>query len=472
MFQRSLLKDEDVEPLGDAVVTVLEKVGALYQNDEILAALQAAGAKVDGADQTARFPKAMTLEFLKGLRAEAPGDQESDDGHRAFRAPSPGCFFHQLSPYVYDSEKKERRLGNREDYIQLLKMCDVLHPERGVGHCLLLSDVPAFYEPLEVTLLQLEYVHKPTGAYVQDNGQIPYLDEMAEISGIEGLTWLSNVGFSSPLRLGKDVADRFAYTVKHKSRGSLYIMTVSGAGLPVTTAGCTVVGTAEFMANWMAARALSPDAELGGGSWIATLDMRATSEQSYSAPDAMMRNLALREFMRRWTGMRIGVGNGEYTPAKTPGLVAAMEKAYSAMTTAAFTGSHGGVGSGHLDGGLVISPVQLLIDREMAESLKHLEGPIDVSADTIGLDSILEVGHASAGNYMGTEHTARHFRSELWLPELVERAGWCGADTEEAVLRTAEQKVRDLVSDYKRPDVDPDMMAKLRGVVDRAKKEA
>ncbi len=472
MFERSLLKVEDVEPLGKAVLTVLEKVGALYQNEEILNALRTTGARVDHASQVARFPKEMTAEFLQGLRSESSSGDDTEDGDRAFRAPSPGWFFHQLSPYVYDVERGERKLGNTEEYIRLLKICDVLHPEHGVGHCLLLSDVPSFYEPLEVTLLQFEYVHKPTGAYVQEIGQIPYLDEMAGISGLEGLTWLSNVGFSSPLRLGKDVADRFAYSVKRQGRGSFYIMTVSGAGLPVTAAGCTVVGAAEFLANWMAARALVPDVRLGAGSWIATLDMRASSEQSYSAPDAMMRNLTLREFMRRWTGVRIGVGNGEYTPAKTPGLMAAMEKAYAAMTVAAFTGSHGGVGAGHLDGGLVLSPEQLLIDREMADSLKHLEGPIVVDSDTIGLDSILEVGHAVQGNYLGTMHTAEHFRRDLWLPELMGRDGWEGARTEEAVVARAQAKVNDLLAAYKKPDVDPDLMAKLRAVVDRAKKEA
>ena len=47
MFQRSLLTDRDVEQLADAVLTVLDKVGALYQNEEILRALEKEGARVD-----------------------------------------------------------------------------------------------------------------------------------------------------------------------------------------------------------------------------------------------------------------------------------------------------------------------------------------------------------------------------------------------------------------------------------------
>ena len=468
MFEENLLRDEDVAPLGEAVLTVLDKMGALYQNREILETLRASGARVDVSGEVATFPREMVRAFVEGLRKEA--SEGPPDCPRRFAAPPPGWFFHQLSPYVYDSEKGERRQGNRKDYIELIKFCDVLHPENGVGHCLLLADVPAALEPLEVVCLQFEYAHRPRGAYVQDVRQVDYLMEMGEVAGIEDLAWLANVAFSSPLRLGKDIADLLLYKVKHGGPANLYIMTVSGAGLPVTAAGCVVVAAAEFLANWMVARAVNPDVRISGGSWIATMDMRSGAA-SYSAPDAMVRNFALREFLRCWTGVTIGAGGGEYCPAKTPGVYAALEKAYSAMTVAAFTGGHPGVGAGHLDGGLVISPVQLLLDREMAAALGHLEGPIDASEDAIGLADILAVGHASAGNHMGTEHTVRHFRSALWLPELMARPGWNGPETEEAALNRTQQKVKDLVASYEKPDVDEDTLIRLRQVVETAQKE-
>jgi len=469
VFDESLLREQDVGPLGKAVLTVLERVGAQYQNHEILSALSSAGAKVDTSGELATFPREMTLEFVGGLQTEAADGRKPGGSARAFVAPLPGWFFHQLSPYVYDSARGERRPGNRPDYVELIKLCDVLHPENGVGHCLLLADVPAPVEPLEAMLLQFEYAHRPRGAYVQDVRQVEYLAEMGEIAGIEDLAWLANVAFSSPLRLGRDVADILVHKVKHGGPANLYIMTVSGAGTPVTVAGCTVVAAAEFLANWMAARALNPDVEISGGAWIATMDM-GCMEASYSAPDAMVRNLALREFLRRWTGVTIGVGGGEYCPARVPGVHAALEKAYSAMTVAAFTGYHPGVGSGHLDGGLSVSAEQLLLDREMAAALRHLEGPIEVNADTIGLADILTVGHASAGNYMGADHTVRHFRSSLWHPELAERSGWTGRGSEARALERARRKVAELTALYHKPEVDEEKLSRLRRVVERARR--
>ena len=469
MFGRSVLKDGDVEQLAEAVLTILEKVGALYQNKEVLKALEGLGAQVDYSREVATFPRRMVDEFLVTIRKEASSAQTLDDGHRKFTAPGPGGLFHNLSQYYYDAEKMERRIGNTKDYIRMIKLGDMVHPKSGVGHCLLLSDVPAPIEPLMVTLLQYEYAHKARGAYVQDVRQIDYLIEMGDVCGIPDLAWLANIGFSSPLRLGKDIADRWVHAMKLGRPISLYVMTVCGAGTPVTAAGCVALASAELLANCMAGRALNPRGRIGCGVWIATMDMK-TGEASYLAFDAMIRNFAVREFLRRWAGIPVSTGGGEYTPAKTPGLFAALEKAYSAMTVAAFTGSHPGVGIGHLDGGLVISPEQLLLDREMAQALGHLN-PIEVSPETISLDAILDVGHAAKTNYMESENTLRHFRSALWLPQLLERVGWSGLDTEERVLKRAQQKVSELVAAYKKPDVDTEKLAKMRQIVAKARKK-
>ncbi|MEW6358210.1 MAG: trimethylamine methyltransferase family protein [Planctomycetota bacterium] len=470
MFERHLLTDEGMERIGEAVLTVLEKVGAKYQSDEILKALEAKGAKVDHSRQVATFPHRMTHDFLDGIRKEHVQGKGDDKGHHKFTAPGQPKLFHQLAQYFYDCEKRERRIGNREDYIHLLKFGDALHRADGVGHCLLLSDVPALVEPLEVTLMQFEHVHRPRGAYVQDVRQIEYLMEMEDISGVKDLTWLANCGFSSPLRLGKDIADRFVRKIKRDDTANLYIMTISGAGTPVTVAGTIVLAAAEFMANWMAGRAISPTARLSAGSWIATMDMHS-GEASYHTPDAIVRNFGIREFMRRWTGIATGAGGGSYCPAKVPGIHATLEKAYRAMAVSAFAGSHPGIGIGLLDGGLAISPVQFLLDCEMSKALEHLNSPIEVNEETIGLDAILDVGHAEKTNYMEAEHTVKHFRSATWLPELLDRNGWIGPESEERVLKRAQERVNDLVASYEKPDVDEDMLNKLRAVVERARKE-
>jgi len=231
-----------------------------------------------------------------------------------------------------------------------------------------------------------------------------------------------------------------------------------------------VVSSAEHLATWIAGRAINPDISLGGSMWAGSMDIK-TGHVSYSAFDAMYYAFASVEFLRRWCGVRVGVGGGEYCDAKLPGLYTALEKAYKAMTIAAFTGQHPPVGSGMLDEGKLISPVQLLLEREITEALHHFARRAEPNEENIGLPTIREVGLGFKGSYLETEHTLRHYRSCLWIPEFVERSGWNGFDEETRVLNKIQEKVDALLAEYSKPEGRDEQLAAMRAVADRAKRE-
>ena len=482
MFQRNLLTDSTVEQLAEAALTILEKVGVLCQNEEMLRALDAWGAQVDYAGETARFPRGLVEAFAGGLRKERGGGDDS--GHRTFVAPPLPGLGTQVAQFFYDDRTGERRGGSKDDLITLIKLGESLHGEQGVGHSLLLRDVPPLLEPLEAGLLLAEHAHKPGPPFAWDERQVDYLIEMGDILDIAGWFTMGAVCFSHPLRFDRDVANRFVRMVKMGIPAGLTGMQVAGATTPVTIAGFVAVSAAEFVATWIAGRALNPKVRLGGAMfasdtrieplggiiWAGTVDMRS-GEVSYSAPDAMLRAFAVSELLGRWCGHRIPIGGGEYASAKVPGLYAALEKAYKAMTIAAFTGQHPQVGEGMLDTGKTISPLQLLLDRELSVALESLGQPVEVTPETIALDTILEVGFGLETNYLLSEHTLRHYRDSLWLPQLMSRTGWNGFAEEEALLERARAKVESLIAAYRKPDTDPDKLARLRQVVERARKE-
>ncbi|MGQ9554101.1 MAG: trimethylamine methyltransferase family protein [Anaerolineae bacterium] len=465
----SALGQADVAPLAEAVLTVLDKVGMTCENADILAALRGAGARVDRDAGSITFPRRMVQGFVEQLRQES---QQGEGGDGRFRAPAIPGLLHQLAIYTYDWERREKRLGNVADFIELTKLADVLHPEHGAGHCLLLSDVAAPVEPLEVALLLFEYAHKPAGVVVADVRQIGYVREIEGIAGIVNpyWHWLTNVSFATPLRLAREAAALFVYLVRSGDYpAKVYNFGVSGASMPVTAAGSIVLAAAEILALWMAARALNPDIGIGGNTLVqvGSIDMRGRGV-SWWAFDGMMRSLAACQFLREWTGVAVSPGGGEYTPSSFPGTYVALEKAYRAMVIAAFTGYHPGIGHGHLEAGLTFSPVQLLLDRDMTAALRHLESPA-IDQESIGLQTILEVGHGEQGTYMEAEHTLRHFRAALWQPQFLSRSGWRGSQGEEKVLRKAQDRVNELLSQYRKPEYDPGKLQKMRDVVERAR---
>ena len=464
MSQYSLLKDSDIPPLADGVLAVLEDVGILCENEELLAKLDQAGARVDYTNQRAKFPSQMVSEFVEGFRQES----RPSAGALSFTAPPLPTLNTQVAQLYYDYSQQRRRPGNKQDFIHLIKLGDVLHPGEGVGHSLVLTEVPPILEPLEAAMLLAEYAHQPQPAFAWNVQQIDYLAEMGEILGIaDWFTW-GAICIAHPLRFDKVVADKFVQRVKAGVPTGLTAMPVAGATTPVTVEGFIVVASAELLAAWIAARALNPEVGLAGDMWAGTVDMK-TGTVSYSAFDAMYYAFACVEFVRRWCGISIPVGGGEYCDAKVPGLYTALEKAYKAMTIAAFTGQHPTIGQGMLEEGKTISPVQLLLERDLATGLQGIGGGLVPTPDMIGLSAIHQVDLGLHTSYLETEHTLNHFRHSLWLPEFIERAGWDGPDAEKQVLDRTQEKVDSLIAQYSKPEGRGEQLAAMRAVVEKAK---
>ena len=462
MFPYSLLQASDIDSLGDGVFSVLDRVGVLCQNQEILEAFQQAGARVDFERETAAFPRRMCQTLLDQLRDEASRITAKEA--ITFKPPNLPHLSTQIAQFLYDYKTQQRRSGNRLDFIDLIKFGSVLHPETPVGHSLLLTDVPPMLEPLEAALLLAEYAHRPAPTFAWNVRQIDYLIEMGEILGISDWFNWGAICFAHPLRFDRDVADKFVRRVRAGVPTGLTAMPVAGVTTPVPVAGFIAVAAAEIFATWLAARSLNPEVPLTGSIWGGAMDMK-TGAVSYCSFDAMRYAFVLAEFLRKWSGKILPVGGGEYCDAKQPGYYAALEKAYKAMTIAAFTGQHPDVGQGMLEEGKTLCPVQLLLEREFSSGVEIFGKPFKVSSETMCLDTILDVGFGLTKNHLDTDQTLYHFREHLWCPEQLDRSGWNGSDTDAVVLSRMQDQVQGCLSNYRKPAVDPDQLEKMRNVV-------
>jgi len=77
---------------------------------------------------------------------------------------------------------------------------------------------------------------------------------------------------------------------------------------------------------------------------------------------------------------------------------------------------------GSLNTNLCLSLEQAVIDYELYEWLNRFLLGVRVDEDTLGLDAIQRVG--PSGEFLSDEHTARHARTEWWVPSLLHRGAW------------------------------------------------
>ena len=472
MFQEATMTEPDFGQIRAAVLRTLEKVGMMFQSETLLAALAKAGATVDTAQERAWLPRAMVEEVIEAAKAQAPADRASPQNHMtAPGLPGIGC---QVAQFYLDWAAQERRAGSRADLIRMIKLGDVLAERSSVGHALLMTDVPAMIEPLEACALLCEYAHTPGYTYPHYAEQFDYLMEMGEIvDGDRTRFLIGGVFITSPLRLCERAAEFMARRLAMGMECNASTMACVGASVPVTMAGAIAVSAAEILGCWTAVRAMRPEATLSSGIAAGSLDMR-NGNATYCSPEAMRLNFGVAEFFRRLCGKRIGIaGASDYCDSKFPGVAAAMEKAFKAMTVAAFTGVQPPAGQGMLESGKTLCPEQLIIERELTQHLQALAQPLAVDPDTLAVDTVEEVGLGLNRSYIDCDHTFAHFRAALWHPALLDRGVWQGFEAQSAKERHIVDKAHEVVvakiEEYRRPEVDTDKLRAIRAVVDRAK---
>jgi trimethylamine--corrinoid protein Co-methyltransferase len=85
----------------------------------------------------------------------------------------------------------------------------------------------------------------------------------------------------------------------------------------------------------------------------------------------------------------------------------------------------------------------LMMQHELIGYVERVMQGIEFSDEAIGLEVIAEVG--PGGTFMDQEHTALHFRKELWFPKLLDRQfydAWMSGGAKTMAQRCREEKER------------------------------
>ncbi len=76
-------------------------------------------------------------------------------------------------------------------------------------------------------------------------------------------------------------------------------------------------------------------------------------------------------------------------------------------------------GGGILDSYNVISYDKFLMDEEMTKMCMYMKNGVEVTEETLAVDTIMEVEHG--GEFLTEEHTLDHMYDMLYIPELLKR---------------------------------------------------
>jgi trimethylamine---corrinoid protein Co-methyltransferase len=468
-----LFSDQDLDRLQRGVLRVLEETGLRVYSDEFLDALAATEARVDRASGVVKFPARMVEAFIEErCRQQWVAPRERGEPEPKEKIGLSGV----IAPFVFDYETKTRRYATRKDLLDITRWADVdCSADRIVGPAVTMSDVDARIEPIVSYALLLEHTRRPDKAYSLSADMNPFLVDMATAYYGKPVFPRGPDFMTSPLTFGQRLAEHTLGAIRFGLRYfSVGVMPISGSNAPMTTAGTVVVGTAECLGAGLIIRAMAPDTTFRFAMCNGLTDLRK-GFAVFNAPEALLTDLGICELInRRMGGFAEVAAASDYIDAALPGIQAAYERTYRAMAIAAFVGEPFTLGGqGTIEAGQIFSPEQLILERELSGGLWRLGQGIEVSDDTMALETIQSIGPGERGSYLDAEHTLAHYR-ETWFPKYLARGAYLGDVQEQnrdrQMLDAAHQHYLDAIARYTPPDVDRDKLKEIGKIVAMAQK--
>jgi len=469
----ALAKDE-IRHIHDASVAILRDTGIMVHHDDVLRRLGNAGAKIDKTNKIARIGEKLITESL-----ETAGKQYilyGRDGTKTARF-GYGDFVLMSSPGQYrwlDANSTKRRPAAIQDARDAIQLGDALDNLTIVGSMASPQEIPESYREVVLTAELVKGTTKPTRTWIYNRRTAKYIleiystiaggaDALADRPMIE--TFMEPI---SPLQLPKDGLDIVIEFVKAGQPVSIGPMAQSCATAPGTLAGTLAQENAEILAGIVVTQILRPGTCITYGGIPHIMDPR-TGICSFGSPEQSLMAVAMVQ-MAQLYGLPVYV-NVNLTDSKLPDAQAGIEKA-SSMLLAALAGAdtfgHAGIcGTDH-----AASLEWLRLDCEIADYVKRILRGFEINPGTLATGLINSVG--PKGNFRAEQHTAEHFRKELWLPN----STWT-RDTFDAWQNTGEKSMADriqsevnhILTTHQPEPIDEALAKELDRIVASAKRE-
>jgi trimethylamine--corrinoid protein Co-methyltransferase len=188
-----------------------------------------------------------------------------------------------------------------------------------------------------------------------------------------------------------------------------------GATGPATIAGVLALTTAEVLFGVVLTQLIKSGAPVVLKPDTDVFDMK-TTQCTYGSPEQNLGKAAMAQIARHYNIPIYGLGGG--VEGKVPDAEAASE-AMMSMLLNALAGMNLNQSLGSMAFGLYGCQEMVVICDELVRMIKHVLRGITVDDDTLALDAIRQAG--PGGSFLGSDHTVRHFRQELYFPNLFKR---------------------------------------------------
>ncbi len=468
------LTADQLEKIHDASLEILEQIGIDFLDTETLDIWERAGAKVDRDSQHVWLDRGLVLEAVQQAPSEFTLHARNPD--HSLQIGGNHINFATVGAVPYFSDLKQgRRPGSLEAFrnmVKLTQLCGPIHMVEGL--LLEPQDIPVPIRHLEKGYSQFTLSDK-TGTTAAHGREVAtdYVNMAAIVfGGLENIrhkpVFCSNVNVNSPLRYDERMLGALITYARHGQAPIITPFILAGAMSPITLAAAIAQQNAEALAGIALTQLINPGTPVVYGGFTTNIDMQ-TGGPAFGTPEAALALLTGAQLARHY-GLPYR-GSGGLNNSKLPDAQAAYETQMSLWPAVV---AHANIvlhAAGWLEAGLVCSLEKFILDVEGLAMMQRFLKGIEISDETLALDSIAEVG--PGGHHLGTAHTLARYTNEFYIPIVSDRQNyesWQDNGGLDAAQR-AHQVAQGLLESYEQPLLSPGIDQELRAYVDRRKKE-
>lgn len=449
------------ELIHEASMQILGSVGMMYELPRAQEVLRANGIEVD-EDGVAKFTEEQIMYWVNKaphaftIYARNPEHNIYVGGKQLNPAPGYGC------PFVVDKNGKKRE-AVAEDYIKFTKLfhqAKSFHTNGGIT--VQPSDLPVDNATLLMLYMDFVYSDKTMLTGTADKEQVKAMMEFGKIAfgGAEEFAkyprYITLINTVTPMTLTNVMTESLFEFVENGQPIIVGSLAQAGSTSPVTLAGSLAISNAEILAGIALAQMIRPGTPVVYGCETTTADLRSGATAIGSPEGAICYNFT--GHMADFYGIPSRAG-GCLSDAKKIDAQAGMESMITYMACREANINFMIHAAGIMDAYASMSYEKAVLDLEVIDYVERFNRYFDINEDTLPLDLIEEMGHD--GVWLTEDHTFEFCRQEPLIPELVAR----GTAPVTAMEDNIEKKLNKMLDTYKKPELDPELLAKLQEVL-------
>jgi trimethylamine--corrinoid protein Co-methyltransferase len=469
----SYLSAGQVEQIHAASLAILARTGVIFKSAAAIDYFQRAGAHVAGervyldGDLIAHCLSTAPSEYT--LHARNPANTLVIGGDNCVVMPGGG------PPYTRDLDGARRpgTLADVENFARLSALSPNVHVV--ARKAVEAQDIPVAVRHLECWRAVLTLADKPaTSGFVNGRPEAEDALQMLAIvfggeAAIDGMPVAHcNINVNSPLLYDTMMLEGLLAFAGYGQPVIITPFVMAGVTGPATLAGALAQHNAEVLAGVALTQLVRPGTPAIYGTATSNVDMR-NAAPAIGSPESAVSTAVCAQLARHY---RLPCrGGGALTDSHLPDAQSNYERMMT-LIIAALSGVNFMMhGLGVIESYLTLCYEQFVIDTELIAMIRHLVSPLEISPETLALDTIHEIG--PGGFFLATPHTMRHYRQAHFLPEISLRNTydqWVAEGSHDTAQR-ANMRCRTLLASYVPPPMAPGVEDRLYAFVERRKRE-